>query len=126
MPHLLLIVCIVLLVCLSKIVNGQTFEEEYERRLLDTGVRYERLETAYKTLQIAHDLQSKAYTALLDEYALYRLQSENKVQRMQTEGKVAIGKARRKGFWRGAKWGIPAGVVLYTAGKAAIKLIATR
>lgn len=125
-PRLWLIVCIVLLALLSKIVNGQTIEEDYERRLLDTGVRYERLEIAYKKLEIAHDYQNKAYTALLEEYALHRMQSESKVQRMQTEGAAAIAQAGKVGFWRGAKWGGPAGVILYIAGRAAIKLIAAQ
>ncbi len=112
-PRFWLIVCIVLLVCLSKIVNGQTFEEDYERRLLDIGVRYERLETAYKTLRIAHDYQDKAYTALLEEYALFRMQTKGKMQRMQEEGSAAVRIARKEGFWEGAKTGaVGVGIII--------------
>lgn len=97
-------------------------DNELIRAAVDSAIMYEAVKPITRQLRIITKLQNQENEKLKIALQMQELQ----MQRERKERQAAVRQARKSGIIAGAKWGVPAGVVLYAAGKAAIKLIVAR
>ena len=94
-------------------------DNELIRAAVDSAIMYEAVKPITRQLRIITNLQNQENEKLKIALQMQELQ----MQRERKERQDAVRQARRSGIIAGAKWGVPAGVVLYAAGRAAIKLL---
>lgn len=106
--------------------SGSNISETYENRLniaipcleyeiikaaVDSAIMYEAVKPITRQLRIITNLQNQENEKLKVALQMQELQ----MQRERKERQAAVRQARKSGIIAGAKWGVPAGVIVTTA-----------
>jgi len=99
-------------ILLSLTACAQTFEERYERALLDTAIRYELIKPAFYNLQSAYDWKRKEADSLRMQITQLRMQYTVREKAYGKELETVRRKSRKRGRIEGGIIGALIGVAI--------------